>query len=310
MAKIQNELLVVQDYQQGMTWDNICKKYNTNLHAIHKILKKHNVSKTRMQEVSWSQEKQNLLTEMYLNNCTYKEMYEALNCKGGTLTYWIKKLELPMRGSGRKNNYINRFLENTIESNYWLGYIFADGHISYNPSKRRFTVELSSEKEYVVTKFKEWYFGLPKIYSSPYILKDGTKKTMYKAVLMDRHLAEWFNQVLKIDNVKHHTLDPDVSIDWDIIRGFFDGDGSAAKNEWQMSSCSKKWLTRIKNFLNEHNIECGLKLSYLDCWRISVYDKKNLCKLVPLMYENKYYCHEYKYKLLEPYMSNHISQTE
>lgn len=293
---------LIEDYKNGMTWNALCEKYQTNLHTVHKIFKKNNVQKTRIQDSAWSLEKQKLLTDMYLANCTYQEMYDALNCKGGTLTYWVHKLGLPMRGSGRNNVYPNKFLEHTPESDYWLGYIFADGHVGiYKEDKKsgHYVIGLSSEKKYVVEKYKEWYNNLPSIYEQPYILKDGTKKTIYLANLVCKELAYWFRNELKIDNTKHHTLNPPIEINWDIIRGFFDGDGSSAKGQWQLKSCSKIWLERIQNFLNSFGINSVLKKSYLDCWGLFVYDKENIKKLVPLMYEHKYYCHEYKYKNFE-----------
>ena len=298
---------LIQDYKNGMTWGGLCEKYSTNLHTIHKIFKKNNVQKTRMQEATWPPEKQELFKQMYLSNRTYQEMYETLDCKGGTLTYWVHKLNLPMRGSGRNNIYPNKFLEHTPESDYWLGYIFADGHIGiYQKDKggNQYTVELASEKKYVVEKYKKWYNNLPTIYERPYTLKDGTVKPMYKAVMGCKELALWFRNELKIDNVKHHTLNPPIEINWDIIRGFFDGDGCSSKGQFVINSCSKEWLTRIGKFLDSYCIEYTLSPSYLDCWCLGVYKKDELKKLLPLLYEHKYYCHKYKYLNFEPLISN------
>lgn len=306
LTDIQKQKLIT-DYKNGMTWDNLCLKYQTNTNTIHKILIKNNVTKTRVQDSSWSEEKIKLFKEMYLKNCTYQEMYNALNCKGGTLTYWVHKLNLPMRGSGRNNTYPNKFAERTVESDYWLGYIFADGHIGIYTKKGRkgsYSVALSSEKKYVVDKFKEWYNNIPAVYTKHYTLKDGTVKNMYLAMMSSKNIAYWFRNELKIDNVKHHTLNPPIELNWDIIRGYFDGDGSSAKRSWQLKSCSKIWLERIQEFLKKYDIESTLKQSYLDCWGLYVYDKESLKKLVPLMYQNKYYCHEYKYLNLEPFISN------
>lgn len=298
---------LIQDYKSGMTWDGLCKKYKTNTNTIHKLFKKNNVQNTRIQDSSWSPEKQKLFIDMYLANATYQEMYKALNCKGGTLTYWVHKLKLPMRGSGRNNIYANKFLEHTPESDYWLGYIFADGHVGvYKRAKgeNAYIVEISSEREYVVNKFKEWYDNIPSIHTFNYTLKDGTIKKMYKAALYSKNLAYWFKEKLGIDNIKHHTLNPNIEINWDIIRGFFDGDGSSSKGEWQIKSCSKKWLERVQQFLKSYGIESSLKESYLDCWGLFIYNQSNIKKVVSLMYEHKYYCHEYKYLNFEPLISN------
>lgn len=301
---------LIADYKNGMTWDNLCTKYRTNTNTIHRIFLKNNVQKTRIQEASWSLEKQELFKRMYLSNCTYNEMYSALDCKGGILTYWVHKLNLPMRGSGRNNTLENKFLERTPESDYWLGYIFADGHVNY--SSRQYNIQLTSEKDYVISKFKEWYDNSDKVHENSwnYTLKDGSVKRMYVASISSKHIASWFHNNLNIASKKHHSLNPNITLTWDIIRGYFDGDGSASKGEWQLKSCSKIWLERIQNFLKQYGIKSKLKLSYLDCWGLYIYDKENLKKIVPLMYQNKYYCHEYKYKLLEPYDSNIIAQTE
>lgn len=299
---------LVKDYLNGSTWDELCLKYSTNTNTIHKIFNKNGINRARMQERVWPAEKQELFTRMYLANCTYQEMYKALDCRGGTLTYWVHKLNLPMRGSGRNLVFENKFLDNTPESNYWLGYIFADGHISYYKNGRHFNVMLHSEKEYVVQKYKEWFGPAVRIYKNKYKINSGEIHYMYNASINSKPLSKWFIEILGLSTNKHHTLNPNIELNWDIIRGYFDGDGSASKGEWQLKSCSKRWLERIQEFLLSFNIKSTLKLSYLDCWGLYVRDKENLKKLVPLIYENKYYCHEYKYKLLEPYISNDIQQ--
>lgn len=299
---------LIEDYLNGETWENLCAKYHTNTNTIHKIFNKAGIKRVRMEEKVWSKEKQTLLKEMYLSNRTYKEMYAALDCKGGTLTYWVHKLGLPMRGSGRNLVFDNKFLEDTPESNYWLGYIFADGHISYYEDGRHFGVVLHSEKEYVSKKFKEWFGPSVRLYKKGYKISNGETHYMYNANINSKELSKWFAKTLKVDSRKHHTLNPNIELNWDIIRGYFDGDGSASKGEWQLKSCSKVWLERIQGFLLLYGIKSTLKISYLDCWGLFVRDKENLKKIVPLMYENKYYCHEYKYKLLEPYISNDIVQ--
>ena len=236
-------------------------------------------------------------------------MYAALGCKGGDLTYWVHKLDLPMRGSGRNSVYPNKFLARTPESDYWLGYIFADGHVGIykKPGFKNacsYYISLTSEKEYVVNEFKKWYDDIPTISVQSYTTKDGTTKKLYKACMGSKNLVQWFRDELHIDNVKHHTLNPNIDITWDMIRGFFDGDGSSSKGEWQLKSCSKTWLSRIQSFLSRYNIESTLCKSYLDCWGLFVRKKESLRKLIPLMYEHNYFCHKYKYLNFEPLISN------
>lgn len=289
-----------------MLWNKICEKYSTNTGSLFKIFKRNHITKSRIKNKEWDLEKKALLKEMYLNNSSYKEMCNALNCKESSLVYWVKKLNLPMRGSGKKNIYPNKFLENTIESNYWLGYIFADGHINY--TNRNYSVSLSSEKEYVIDSFIKWYNNIPSKNVCKYILKDGTIKHIYKAILYSKDITIWFKNIIGIESSKHHTLNPNIELNWDIIRGFFDGDGSSANKQWQLKSCSKTWLKRIQIYLQSFGINTTLKLSYKDCYGLYSYKKEETIKIANLMYNNNYFCHIYKYKNLEPYMSNHIKQ--
>ena len=304
-----NENNLVMDYQNGMSWNDLCIKYNVSTCSIHKILNKFNVTRSRVLDSSWSEEKIERFKTAYLSNTPYPKLQQEFQVTGGGINYWVNKLQLPKRGSGRNNNFENKFDPLTPEAQYWLGYLLADGHIESSEKRRAHYLYLCSEKEYVVDKFIHWYNNNPKKYQKPYMLKDGTVKTLYKAVLNDKTLVTWFREHFKVESKKHHNLNPNVEITWDLLRGFFDGDGSASKHAFQLKSCSKSWLERIQTFLRQSNIESYIKLSYKDCYGLYIYKKEELKKLGPLLYNNPYYCHEYKYKLLEPYISDNISKS-
>ena len=295
------EQQIIEDYLNYMSWEELQKKYRTNSKTIYKILSKHDIGKRPIkQSNSWSIEKQELLREMYMRNCTYPEMYEALDCKGGTLTYWVRKLGLPMRGSGRYNIYKNPFINITPERDYWLGYLFADGHIGQNH------IELCSKEESVANAFNEFCYNQCKIYKKPYITLAGETRTIYRVMLQSIDLYRWFVETYKVDSKKHHTLNPDIELNWNIVKGYFDGDGNAHKNGgWTITSCSKKWIDKVKDFLTENDIYSSIN-EYKKCYKLSVWRKEELHKLVPLMYRDDTFCLEYKYKRLEPYGSNFI----
>lgn len=297
---------IVLDYTNGMSWNNLCIKYFTNTNTLHKIFNEYKIVRNRESLKTWPQDKINKFKQMYLDNCYYSELSKTFNISESNVAYWVNKLNLPKRGSGRNTTYENLFITNTIESNYWLGYIFADGSIYYG--KRGYTIYLVSEKEYVVLKYKNQFNNYPSIYKRIYTIKNEEKKTLYIASINSKNIVNWFKNTLNVCGCKHHTLNPNIELNWDIIRGYFDGDGSASKGEFQLKSCSKIWLKRIQDFLKTYNIESTLKISYKDCWGLYVRKKEELKKLVPLLYSNKYYCHEYKYKLLEPYIGNNISK--
>lgn len=294
---------LIEDYLNGETWSNLCKKYNCSTYRIHKILKDANIPKTRMMATSWTAEKRNNFKQEYLSGCSYKELSIKFSCSEPVISYWAHKLQLPMRGSGKWTPTENKFLLNTPESEYWLGYLLADGHIS---TKGHYSVFLFSKEKYVVEEYKKWYDNIPKIYKRFYKISTGETRIMYIAYLGNKSLVKWFVKELKIQSKKHHTLNPNKPITWDLLRGYFDGDGTSAKNAFTITSCSKTWLLRIQEFLNKYDIFNIRINEYETGCKLSVYRKEDLHKLVPLLYENKYFCHKYKFKKLEPYISNDI----
>lgn len=291
----------IQDYLNGMSWAELQSKYKCNSKKIYKLLEENNVPRRKpLNKNRWSEEKLSLLKDMYLRNCTYQEMYDALDCKGGTLTYWVKYLGLPMRGSGRNNILENPFIENNSDRDYWLGYLFADGHIGQN------NIGLFSKEKYVIDEFNKFCKGQCKVYSRNYSTKDGSIKTMYSATLISKDLQRWFSDTYNIEGDKRYTLNPTIDINWDILRGYFDGDGNAHKDGgWTITSGSREWVDRVHKFLSENDIYSSIN-EYKNCYKLSVWRKEELNKLIPQLYNTKTFYLKYKFDRLEPYMSNHI----
>ena len=276
-----------------MSWEGLQEKYCCSVTTVYDVLVRNNVERKRVEDKTWSKEKDQKFTEMYLSNCTYSEICKVFGIASSTVTGNVHRLGLPMRGSGRNNTYPNKFSDNTIESNYWLGYVFADGHIT---GGRGSSVSLFSEKDYVIDRFCKWFGEGVRIYRKKYNTKDGKDHIIYTAKIGSKEITNWFFDSIKLSTNKHHSLDPAIELNWDIVRGYFDGDGSmSAERYLSFKSCSKKWLERIQKFLADNDIKSTVKLSYKDCWGLFIYELENLEKMLELMYKHPYYCHEYKH---------------
>ncbi|MBQ3949660.1 MAG: hypothetical protein II661_04220 [Bacteroidales bacterium] len=298
MAKrFTEDAALIADYKCGMSWEELQEKYHCSVTTVYDVLRRNDIDRKRRYERTWSVEKQELFKQMYISNCTYPEIRAKFGIASSHVTWWAHKLNLPMRGSGRNNQYENKFAIRNPENDYWLGYFFADGHLTYGNSKRRnYSVVLYSEKQYVVDKFSDWFGNGVRIYTKSYTTKKGTVKTMYQAQIGSKDIAQWFFDELKVTSNKHHTLNPNIDLTWDIVRGYFDGDGCMSSERYlSFKSCSKEWLERIHDFLLSYGIESSIKLSYQDCYGLFVYTLENLEKMLKYMYANPYYCHEYKH---------------
>lgn len=73
------------------------------------------------------------------------------------------------------------------------------------------------------------------------------------------------------------------------------------------TSGSKRWIDRVHKFLSDNNIYSSIN-EYKNCYKLSVWRKEELNKLVPKLYNTNTFYLKYKFDRLEPYMSNHIVQ--
>ena len=220
----------------------------------------------------------------YLNGKRTKDLLEKYNLTSYMFYKILKDNKVKLIGSGRRNNYPNVFKIRNKQSDYWMGYIFADGHLSYN--NRSYYVYLSSIQKEVIEAFNNFTLNNCKITSMEYEISNGIG-VCYKAILYDKNIASYFKNTIKIEENKVRSLNPAIEINWNILRGFFDGDGSAHKvRGWTITSSSRIWIDRVKNFLIKEGIS-NIKLNkYLDSYKLCVWDKKELEILIPKMYEN------------------------
>ena len=150
-------------------------------------------------------------------------------------------------------NHDNPFLIMDSEAKYWLGYIFADGHIIYED--RHYSISLFSKDEDIMLKFKNFIGEKAHIYYRP----TGIIQVCYNS----KPTTEWFVHTLGIPVRKALVLDPNIEIDWDILHGYFDGDGSIRADkalgkydryEMKFTTGSVVWKDRIVDFLDKQGI--------------------------------------------------------
>lgn len=251
-----------------------------------------------MGKINWTEEKLEKLKQMYLEGIPNKEIGEYFGIKANTVCYWVDKLNLPKRGKGKFKKIDNPFLEQTHERDYWLGYIFADGHV------HRGWLQLCSINKEVVEEFNKFCNNNCTITTEDYKIQNGDTHTIYKANLYSVSITEWFMETFNIESTKHHTLNPNIEINWDIVRGYFDGDGSAhKKGGFTVNSSSKVWIDRLADFISTFNIKVKIN-QYLECYKLCVWSKDDLKKLIPLLYSNANFYLDYKRKRFEPFISN------
>lgn len=228
----------------------------------------------------------------YQNGLSYKEL--ALRFNISTTTVWriIKSSNIKMKGSGSKPHLPNPFSSFSREANYWLGYIVADGSIVCSKGYRNYTLHLYSKNKDILIMYNNFM-------SNRCNINIHTKSSStYSARTSDKQLCEWLINVCNITPNKALTLNPSLPITWDLLRGYFDGDGSVRMTgkhyEAKFTTGSKIWADRIKTFLEYYNINSVITEKG-KAYDVNIYKKESVKLFYTFMYNDTNLYLQYKY---------------
>lgn len=195
-------------------------------------------------------------------------------------------------------NYIkhrdNPFECMSSEARYWIGYIFADGHLIN--SGRNYSISLFSKDREIMGRFKDFIGNSARMYVRP----TGIIQVAYNS----KPVTQWFMEKFSVPEKKALTLNPSIELDWDILHGYFDGDGcirkSKSRGRWdryeaKFTTGSRIWAERIKKFLEQEGIQSSIKEKG-SAFDVNIYGKTNLFYLYKQMYASDTSKLEYKYK--------------
>lgn len=201
------------------------------------------------------------------------------------------------------DNYIknreNPFECMSAEAKYWIGYIFADGHLVFDETTRAYQISLFSKDEPIMRKFQEFLGERAKFYKRP----TGICQVAYNS----KPVTKWFMETFNISQDKSLNLNPDITLDWDIVHGYFDGDGSVRLRgnhyECKFTTGSEAWAKRLQEFLKEYEIESMIKEKG-NAFDINIYKKSSVALLFANMYASNTSRLEYKYNRLVALFGN------
>lgn len=230
------------------------------------------------------------IIELYQKGLSYKEIASIVKCSEYKIWYTLKKNNIKMRGSGNsKPQKINPFVNLTSETLYWLGYICADGNIIN--TKRNSTLVLYSKNIEILEKYNNFTGNICKI-------SLWNIQNVYGARLHSKMICEFLINSYNIVPNKSLILNPTLPITWDLLRGYFDGDGSIRLSrksaECKFTTGSKIWAERISKFLILEGIENIIKQKG-NAYDVTIYKKQFSKILFYKMYKNANIYLEYKY---------------
>lgn len=190
----------------------------------------------------------------------------------------------------RNINY-NPFINlNDKETQYWLGFLAADGSIF----KNRISLGLQEQDESHIDKFINFIgCNLPKKKT----LKDN-KYIGYRVSFKNAETVKFLSNI-GITNKKSFTLFYKSKFTNDFIRGVIDGDGYIRKNHQEVSiaTASKEFANQLQRFIiKNYSVNCTIrKYDNKSIYTVGVYGRLQVEKLLELTYKNASIYLERKY---------------
>lgn len=185
--------------------------------------------------------------------------------------------------NGNLKHYDNPFRVNTPERDYWLGWIFSDGCIVKD--KTHAYVYLACLDNDILLKFKEFCGDRAKLNKFKYITpKSKQERMMYKVVINSQELVVFFANNYGLCGKKARILNPQIKLNWNIMRGLFDGDGSFKKGV-VLTTCSESFKNRITKFYDIYGLHYTVTKD--SAYRIAIYRKYDVNRVYHLLYDGQ-----------------------
>lgn len=205
----------------------------------------------------FNKEKEQSIIEDYLRGLNTVEIAQKWNTYNTSIRRVLLRNNIALRTTQKVNRLCkhNPFRRLDEYSDYFLGLLLTDGCITIKDKKRNnyncvINLSLSEVDGYMVEKFRDWASPKSKVSKA---LQKINNSYMYSVNLMNDEAVEWLrrrgNFYRKSYECKIYT-----PINWNILRGIFDGDGGFRKtNETGLSffvcGKSKAFINQIEYFL-------------------------------------------------------------
>lgn len=195
-----------------------------------------------------------LATQEYIStDITLRNVCTKYNLARTQFTIYLKRKEVSTKKKPKFDHTVFRSID-TEEKAYWLGFIAADGCVSYDPSRAHYNLEIG-----LAVKDREHLEKAKKFFKHTKEITYRESTNSCRLTMCNKEMCEDLIK-LGITPRKSLTLKFPESLDPPLIRhfirGYFDGDGSISK--------SKKSITFKLSMLGTYEFLSSIRMHY-DC---------------------------------------------
>tara|TARA_B100001750_G_C15482258_1_gene586121 strand:- start:558 stop:1355 length:798 start_codon:yes stop_codon:yes gene_type:complete len=200
----------------------------------------------------------------YLELHTIKAVANKFNLHEKTVARVFKANNLKTKGRGYatqkvfKNPFINK---DKSEIDYWVGFIAGDGYL--HPTKKQ--IQIGSNDLEIIENFKNF-------------IGEGVSITKVERITAIHYVATFshkgaYNYLYYrgLTTKKSKTLMFTQPINWNILRGLFDADGSFSQERFKITTGSYNLAKQLADFCREKNIKFSAKYKATNSTTIDFY---------------------------------------
>lgn len=283
MSELERKVLDL--YKQGLYDSEIAKIVNKSRDTISYYRKKHNLKSNR--EIFYNSIYEDLLNDLKSNKTIYS-ISKKYNVSYNFITNIARKNNITMKDFDETVKD-RRFVNNNIFSDlddkntqYWLGFIAADGGVFEN----KISIGLKIEDEKHIDKFIKFTgYNLNK----RYIKKKMNNKIFTSVVISFRNkeIKEFLESIGIVRN-KSLNLDYKLNITNDFLRGVVDGDGYIRKNHSELTIATGSYIfaNKLHDFIiNTYKVRSTIR-KVGNTYIVGVYGKNQVEKVLYKLYNN------------------------
>lgn len=254
-------------HNDGLLNRELADIFNTSTTMISRLLRSMNITS---RHPILSDERKEKIVECYKEVKNMTKVARIMRCSASTVSsvleeYHIQKLSMPE--VKRKYNIDENYFDiiDTQNKAYSLGFIFADGSVAKNGSGVAISIQ-ENDKD-LLDKLNHEFGGDRKLSFIEYNKKNPNWQNQYCLSVVNHKINQDLVKHGAIPN-KSLSLEFPVDIPGDLIRhfirGYYDGDGSLAKNEDRCTIISTENFCRTLSDIvsNELNVHCSIMLCH------------------------------------------------
>lgn len=209
------------------------------------------------------------MVDLYKSGVFQTKITQLMHCKRETLLKALAKSGVKVLSKSERNRNVdfNPFNQQTDESYYWLGYFIADGNISKNENG----ISITSKDLDHLHKWHSYCKNPNKIQ-----IRQQTGCGVSK--FANKEVKDYLLSIGITPN-KTFTINLCIPLNWSLVRGLFDGDGSISTSTESKTGRSHTTVYLItgsialrqslERFLSREGIEFTIQ-QHTSCWKIVI----------------------------------------